>query len=175
MTKSQKQKNKIRFRLPWIGKFLFPALVFQVALISPSPAVFLHDFQNKPMDGDKNETSVPHGFHKEKQILQSLKPRPGYSVSLDSFLINLSQNQGQTLFKMEVKLNVDNLAIQSEINKRMPQIRDIIIILVSSKKYEDISTIQGQDSLRMEIQETINSFLTKGKINKVLFTEFIET
>lgn len=99
----------------------------------------------------------------------------GFAVPLDYFLVNLAEDQGQKLFKVEMEFDVDSSAVQEEINKRMPQVRDIIIILLSSKNYSQISTPKGKENLKEEIRDTVNSFLTKGKINKVLFTQFINS
>jgi flagellar FliL protein len=54
-----------------------------------------------------------------------------------------------------------------------PKIRDIIIIVLSSKTYAEVSTKEGKDELREEIRDKVNLFLTKGQINRVYFTEFI--
>lgn len=97
----------------------------------------------------------------------------GYAVPLDYFLVNLAEDQGQKLFKVQMEFDVDSVEVQEEINKRMPQVRDMIIILLSSKNYSQISTPTGKENLKEEIRSTVNSFLTKGKINKVLFTQFI--
>ena len=105
----------------------------------------------------------------------SLEEKGGFAVPLDYFLVNLAEDQGQKLFKVEMEFDVDSVEVQEEINKRMPQVRDIIIILLSSKKYSQISTPRGKESLKEEIRDTVNSFLTKGKINKVLFTQFINS
>ncbi|MEM7645498.1 MAG: flagellar basal body-associated protein FliL [Pseudomonadota bacterium] len=99
----------------------------------------------------------------------------GYPVPLDYFLVNLAEDQGQKLFKVQMEFDVDSVDVQEEINKRMPQVRDIIIILLSSKTYNQISTPKGKENLKEEIRDTVNSFLTKGKINKVLFTTFINS
>ena len=96
-----------------------------------------------------------------------------YTVPLDYFLVNLSGDQGHKLFKVKMEFDVDSAEVQEEINKRMPQVRDIIIILLSSKNYNQIATPKGKEILKEEIRNTVNSFLTKGKLNKVLFTEFI--
>ena len=96
-----------------------------------------------------------------------------YAIPLDYFLVNLSGDQGHKLFKVKMEFDVDSSEVQDEINKRMPQVRDIIIILLSSKNYNQISTPKGKEVLKEEIRNTVNSFLTKGKVNKVLFTEFI--
>ena len=96
-----------------------------------------------------------------------------YTIPLDYFLVNLSGELGHKLFKVKMEFDVDSPEVQDEINKRMPQVRDIIIILLSSKNYSQVSTPKGKDKLKEEIRDTVNSFLTKGKVNKVLFTEFI--
>lgn len=111
----------------------------------------------------------------EDQKEGSLEGSGGYSVPLDYFLVNLAEDQGQKLFKVEMEFDVDSVDAQEEINKRMPQVRDIIIILLSSKNYSQISTPKGKENLKEEIRDTVNSFLTKGKINKVLFTQFINS
>ena len=107
----------------------------------------------------------------EDQKEGNIDDKGGFAVPLDYFLVNLAEDQGQKLFKVEMEFDVDSVEVQEEINKRMPQVRDIIIILLSSKTYNQISTPKGKERLKEEIRDTVNSFLTKGKINKVLFTE----
>ena len=97
----------------------------------------------------------------------------GKMVPLEMFLVNLSGAKGNKLLKVTLELEVDNEKVQEEIDKRKPQIRDIIIILLSSKTYTGVSSAEGKDTLREEIKDTLNSFLTRGKVSKVLFTEFI--
>ena len=97
----------------------------------------------------------------------------GQTVPLETFLINLSGNRGSKLLKVNMELEVDGTKVGEEIDKRKPQIRDIIIILLSSKTYSQLSSAEGKEFLRDEIRDTVNSFLTTGKIKHVLFTEFI--
>lgn len=97
----------------------------------------------------------------------------GKMIPMETFLVNLSGNRGNKLLKVSLELEVDNEKVIEEIDKRKPQIRDIIIILLSSKTYAQLSPTEGKEYLRDEIRDTVNSFLTKGKIKKVLFTEFI--
>ena len=51
--------------------------------------------------------------------------------------------------------------------------RDIVIILLSGKTYEQIEKSEGRNQLREEIKDTVNAFLTKGKIENVFFTDFV--
>jgi len=97
----------------------------------------------------------------------------GQTVPLETFLVNLSGNRGNKLLKVNMELEVDGSKVAGEIDKRKPQIRDIIIILLSSKTYPQLNSPEGREFLREEIRDTVNSFLTTGKIKRVLFTEFI--
>jgi flagellar FliL protein len=97
----------------------------------------------------------------------------GKMIPMETFLVNLSGNRGNKLLKVNMELEVEGDSVVGEIDKRKPQVRDIIIILLSSKTYAQLSSVEGKEFLRDEIRDTVNSFLTKGKIKRVHFTEFI--
>lgn len=95
----------------------------------------------------------------------------GSLVPVDSFLVNILDNQGK-IANVNMEFEVNNSIVRNEIDERKSQIRDIIIILLSNKKYEEFLTKQGKDILKSEIRDTVNSFLTKGRINQIYFKEF---
>lgn len=97
----------------------------------------------------------------------------GKVVPLETFIVNLAGSKGRKVAKVNMELEVQGERVLEEIEKRKAQIRDIIIIILSSKTYEDVSAREGKDGLRNEIKDTINSFLVQGKISNVFFTEFI--
>ena len=97
----------------------------------------------------------------------------GTLIPMETFLVNLAGSRGNKVAKINLELEVDGAKVQEEIEKRKPQVRDIIIILLSSKTFDQVSTREGKDGLRDEIRDTVNSFLTKGAIKRVYFTEFI--
>lgn len=97
----------------------------------------------------------------------------GKTIPMETFLVNLSGNRGNKLLKVNMDLELQGAKVAEEIDKRKPQIRDIIIILLSSKTYAQLSSPEGKEYLRDEIRDTVNSFLTTGKIKRVLFTEFL--
>lgn len=107
--------------------------------------------------------------HEEKAFV-------GKVVPLETFIVNLAGSKGRKVAKVNMELELkdsEGSNVADEIDKRKAQVRDIIIILLSSKTYEEVSSREGKDNLRTEIKDTINSFLTKGKITNVFFTEFI--
>jgi len=94
-------------------------------------------------------------------------------VRLEPFVVNLAGSRGRRLARVTLELEVDNDKVKDEIETRSAQIRDIIIIILSAKNYESVSNKEGKDALRDEIRDTVSGFLTKGKIRKVFFTEFM--
>ena len=97
----------------------------------------------------------------------------GKLVPLETFLVNVAGSRGRKLLKINMELEVDGDEVQTEIEKLKPKLRDIIIITLSSKTYAEISTREGKENMRDEIRDQVNLFLTKGKIKRVYFTEFI--
>jgi len=97
----------------------------------------------------------------------------GKVVPLETFIVNLAGAKGRKILKVNMELEVKGEHSLGEIDKRKAQIRDIIIIILSSKSYDEVSTREGQDGLKTEVKDTINSFLVQGKISNVFFTEFI--
>lgn len=106
--------------------------------------------------------------HEEKEVV-------GRVVPLETFIVNLAGSKGRKVAKVNIEIELKDVGgnVADEIDKRKAQVRDIIIIILSSKSYEEVSNREGKDNLRSEIKDTINSFLTKGKITNVFFTEFI--
>lgn len=115
----------------------------------------------------KGEAEAQHKeATEEKEVI-------GKVVPLETFVINLAGSKGRKVAKVNMEIEMTGTHALEEIEKRKAQIRDIIIIILSSKTYEEVSTREGKDSLRNEIKDTINSFLVQGKISNVFFTEFL--
>lgn len=97
----------------------------------------------------------------------------GKLVPMETFLVNLAGTRGGKLVKMDFELEVDNNEVMAEIDKRKPQIRDKVIILLSSKNYDFMSSKEGKLALRNEIKDVINEFLVSGKIKNIYFTNLV--
>lgn len=125
---------------------------------------------------DASAPKIDHVIAGESEAQENEKNSPefiGKLIPLETFLINLAGSRGTKLAKINMEFEVSNDDVQKEIDKLKPKIRDIIIIILSSKTYAEVSTTEGKDSLRGEIRDQVNLFLTKGQIKRVYFTEFI--
>jgi flagellar FliL protein len=130
--------------------------------------------------GKKKEAAEPKIEHvikgEHEQQKEDEKEEMGFvkeMIKLESFVVNMAGSRGRRIARVAMELDVDNEKVKDEIESRHAQIRDIIIIILSSKTLESVSTKEGKDALREEIRDTVSGFLTKGKIKKVYFTEFI--
>ena len=70
-------------------------------------------------------------------------------------------------------MELDRTETVDEVNRRMPQIRDAILLLISNKTFEELQDIQGKNQVKAELKSKINSFLRTGKVNNVYLTDFV--
>jgi len=93
--------------------------------------------------------------------------------SLDSFIVNLTDAQGTRYLKVVMQLEMSNEILGTEIDRKTPQIRDEIIMLLSSKSFDDVSSVAGKRALKRGILNSLNRYLTTGRVNNVYFSEFV--
>ena len=64
-------------------------------------------------------------------------------------------------------------SFKEELTAKLPVINDIIITLLSTKKFDQIYTSEGKETLRQEVIQAVNSRLNGYKVIQVYFTEFV--
>jgi flagellar FliL protein len=115
-------------------------------------------------------------------ISEKAKPEEiGAVVSVDTFIVNLADPGGNRYLRVTMDLELvgkpaDKSAGKTagdELAKRMPQIRDAILMILSTKRYSDISTTEGKTALREEILNAVNSLLASSQISRIYFKEFV--
>lgn len=98
----------------------------------------------------------------------------GQIYPIPTMNVNLADPTGTTYLAITLALEFDpkNADLLAEIEAKMPRILDMIITVLSSKAYEEISTAQGKINLRNEFLRRINSMMAKGKLYNVYITGF---
>ncbi len=97
----------------------------------------------------------------------------GPMYPMNQFIVNLLSENGSRFLKATVNLEMDKPELSAELDKKKPLIRDIIIRTLSSKTFEEVSTIKGKDRLKDEIVNKINDVLADGQIKDIFFTDFV--
>jgi flagellar FliL protein len=91
----------------------------------------------------------------------------------ESFTANLRDTANRRFAKVDVEIEVPDDFVREDVNRIRPKIRDFILVVLSSKTYEEIESLDGRNFLREEIKNKINGYLTRGQIKNVYFTQFI--
>jgi flagellar FliL protein len=97
----------------------------------------------------------------------------GPLYSLDTMIVNLSDHGGKRYLRVTMALELSDPDAAATIESRLPQVRDAILMILPTKKYDEISTTDGKIALRTEVMEKINTLMTKGRVNNIYFTEFV--
>ncbi|MFW6138142.1 MAG: flagellar basal body-associated FliL family protein [Spirochaetota bacterium] len=105
------------------------------------------------------------------------RTKPLMYFEMQGFSINTNDVDEQHFLKITLALGYSqgSMELQSELNRRRPQLRDIVISVVGEKEYEDLNTKDKREKLKEEIKNRINEVLMNGKIEHVAYTEFVLT
>lgn len=98
---------------------------------------------------------------------------PGAMFDLDPFIVNLADAPEIRYLKLTVKLEVENEAVAAELSSRVPQLRDTVLVLLSSKDSNTVRTPQGKFQLRDEITQRVNGLLPTPGVRSAYFTDFV--
>lgn len=105
------------------------------------------------------------------------KPAPPIFISLEPFTVNLQPEGGEHYLQTAITLQVTDKEEVDLIKLYTPQVRNRILLLLSSKKASEITSVEGKKKLAEEIVAAVNQpFIQDGKpqaASNVLFTSFI--
>ncbi len=93
--------------------------------------------------------------------------------SLDTFIVNLADKGGRRFLRVTMHLELRDKSFAGEIDNRLSQIRDSILMILPTKRFEDINSVEGKIALRDEIMTQLNSLLKDGSITNIYFVEFV--
>ena len=97
----------------------------------------------------------------------------GHTFPLDTFVVNLNDPGGKRYLKTKIELEYVDELLGDELKQRLPQLRDVILLLLSSKGLDEIQGVEGKISLRREMIQRINQTLKAGKVRNIYFTQFV--
>ena len=124
---------------------------------------------HKAVDEEEHAEEAP------KKKKKAEPAAPPVFVAMDPFTINL-QPTGQFL-QVSFSLQFADQHASEELKAYMPQIRSRLLLLLSSKTVEEISTVDGKDKLVQEIMDQIKTPLASGmeplEISNVFITSFV--
>ena len=128
-----------------------------------------HKVEAKTPEAKSSEAKAGEA-HPGEQAAATAKIGP--ILDLDPFIVNLADTEPRFL-KVTIKLELDGLPAKAEVSERIPQVRDALLILLSSKETQSLKPTAGKLQLRDEILQRINALLSTGQARNAYFTEFV--
>ena len=116
---------------------------------------------------DEAKTAEQDGAGGQGESLESLE---GQLVPLPTFLVNLADPLGRRYLKLGVEVEVRDEKEQEALLKNEARIKDTLLLLLSSKTYDSLSTMKAKVELKQEIADRLNQIIGKGSILRVYIT-----
>jgi flagellar FliL protein len=153
------------FGPPIMRTLLYVAAALVLVIVSGTVAYFVAQRVGTPPSPEKISPELT-----EKQ-------KPLWYNDLQDFSVNTSDTDEPHFLKVSIQLGYDegNIELQTELNKRRPELRDIVISVVGAKRYSELDTQDEREQLKTELMNRINAVLEADKVKKVVFTEFVLT
>lgn len=112
----------------------------------------------------------------EEQVKHEEPAKPPVFVKLEAFTVNLTADGEDHYLQTDVELKVADAKVSDDIKAHMPEIRNNILLLLSSKTAGALSSMEGKQKLSNELKEQVNKVLhakDADGVSGVFFTSFV--
>jgi len=104
---------------------------------------------------------------------EALEDLEGQLVPLPVFLVNLADPLGRRYLKLGIEVEVRDASAQEALVKYEAKVKDTLLLLLSSKTYDGLSSIKAKVELKQEIADRLNQIIGKGSVLRVYITEMV--
>ncbi len=116
-------------------------------------------------------------YKKENQDVEEVDKKEDTVIiyPMRSFIVNLMDRKGlgKRYLKVTMEFEVGSEKDRLIVEKNTPQLRDRILILLSSKQLKDINSMEGKKELKMELLSGIEEVLNSPSVRRLYFQEFV--
>ena len=94
---------------------------------------------------------------------------------LEAFIVNLMDKVavGKRYLKVQIVLEVGGEDGKGKIEGHKPELRDTILLLLSSYSFNEINTMDGKLEMKQALLYRINQILDEPIVHRIYFTEFV--
>ncbi|MEE9332034.1 MAG: flagellar basal body-associated protein FliL [Methylophilaceae bacterium] len=121
--------------------------------------------------------SDDHGEDGEAEQHEEVVVKEPIFIKLDTFTVNLNPDEGEKFLQVDITLNTTESHDADHIEKYMPQVRNRVLMILTSKLASEISSMEGKEALSEELTEQVNEPYGEGSeplsIAEVFFTSFV--
>ncbi len=153
------------------NKIVLIALVVLLLLVGGGGAAFFL------LGGDDNEAEGEAGTATEHEAEKVEAKEVHYLELGKEFVVNLEDNSKVNFMQVEIQVMANTTEPLSLIEHHMPVIRNKLMLILSSQKYEEVNTQEGKqklrESIKQAIQEVLHEASPEANIEAVYFTSLI--
>ena len=118
------------------------------------------------------------GGSEDAEMQQAMEREPPIFMRIEPFTVNLADDSyGSRLLYTGVTLRVGNEESKAILEEHMPQVRSRLLMLLSGKQADELTSSEGKQQLAQAIVDRLNVPLTENQppldLREVLFYEFI--
>lgn len=101
---------------------------------------------------------------------------PIYMPLDPAFVVNFEHNGGIRYLQLSLQIMAYDQPVLDKVAANIPAVRNNLIMLFSGQDYDYLTTLEGKESLRQEVLNSINKvvrFKGKSGVKEVFFTGFV--
>ncbi len=113
-----------------------------------------------------------------EQVAEPVIPEPvegeGVIVGLNEMVVTLTDGgRRQNYLKINIDLEVADQITADLVTARLPHLRDIAILALSSKSSTDLASADGKAALKAELHRKLGDALPDGMLTSVYFSDMV--
>ena len=112
---------------------------------------------------------------KEKKVETDKADKASIVLPLNSFVVNLMDKRGvgKRYLKITMELEVNKEEDKLLVENHNAQLRDTVLLLLSSQSLNEINTMEGKLELKQNLLSRMSQILGDGVVRRIYFTEFV--
>jgi len=148
------------------------ALVLSAAVIGGA-VFFGMSRQHTPAKAEAGTEAAAEGG--EKKAEHGKKKEAPVMYPLEAFVVNIGTGNEMRYLKVKVELEtgLTKEGVKADLDPYSAQLRDAILVLLTTKSVQDIQDMPGKNKLKEEILASAKKVMPMGKITNVYFTDFV--
>lgn len=106
---------------------------------------------------DKGDHGKPgEAGHAVKAEEHKEKSAPPVFVTLEPFVVNLTGDGPERYLQVGIDVKVSDAETSEAIKAHLPEVKNGILLILSSKRADELGTLEGKNKLREEIRDAVN-------------------
>lgn len=157
------------------GKMKWIIIIVVILALLGGGAFFMKDtiMGMLGMGDDKKTEEVAAEEGGEEMAAEEGEPAETEIVTLPTFVVNLADPLGRRYLKLAIDVELRTKEAAEKLSKSESKVRDAVILLLSSKTFADLSSIESKLALKDQIVKRLNQIVGGSNVLRVYFTEMV--